>query len=103
MTTLAELASLIRSKNAGPFELTFDVMFDKPETYARVKRANVVTRPVVARLFNLSENAVKLFFADAALAIKVTIPRPIFQGDLGDPDGHGGQQYAPLMTIEVPS
>ena len=103
MTTLAELASLIRSKNAGPFELTFDVMFDKPETYARVKRSNAVPRAVVERLFNLSENEVKLFFADAALAIKVTIPRPIFQGDLGDPDGHGGQQYAPLMMIEVPS
>ncbi|MGQ0751527.1 MAG: DUF4387 family protein, partial [Betaproteobacteria bacterium] len=28
MTTLAELARLIRSKNAGPFELTFDIMFD---------------------------------------------------------------------------
>jgi hypothetical protein len=102
MTTLAELASLIRSKNAGPFELTFDVMFDKPETYARVKRSNAVTRAGVARLFNLSENEVKLFFADAALAIKVSIPRPVFQGDLGDADGHGGQQYAPLMTIDVP-
>ena len=28
MTQLAELARLIRSKNAGPFELTFDIMFD---------------------------------------------------------------------------
>ena len=27
MTALAELARLIRSKNAGPFELTFDVIF----------------------------------------------------------------------------
>lgn len=102
MTTLAELASLIRSKNAGPFELTFDVMFDKPEIYDRVKRSNAITRAGVAGLFNLSENEVKLFFADAALAIKVSIPRPVFQGDLGDPDGHGGQQYAPLMTIDIP-
>ena len=29
MSTLAELARLIRSKNAGPFELTFDIMFDE--------------------------------------------------------------------------
>lgn len=27
MATLGELARLIRSKNAGPFELTFDIMF----------------------------------------------------------------------------
>jgi hypothetical protein len=102
MTTIAELASLVRSKNAGPFELTFDIMFDSAESYARVKRSGAVTGAVVARLFNLSENEVKLFFADVALAIKATIPRPIFQGDLGDADGHGGQQYAPLMSIEVP-
>jgi hypothetical protein len=102
MTTIAELASLIRSKNAGPFELTFDIMFDAAETYQRVKRAGVVTKAVAARLFNVAEADVKLFFADVALAIKVTIPRPVFQGDLGDPDGHGGQQYAPLMSIEVP-
>jgi hypothetical protein len=102
MTPLAELASLIRSKNAGPFELTFDIMFDTAETYARVRRSNAVTRAVVAGLFNLREADVKLFFADAALAIKVSIPRPIFQGDLGDADGHGGQQYAPLMAIGIP-
>jgi hypothetical protein len=28
MTKLAELASLVRSKNAGSFVLTFDVLFD---------------------------------------------------------------------------
>jgi hypothetical protein len=31
MATLGELARLIRSKNAGPFELTFDIMFARPE------------------------------------------------------------------------
>ena len=102
MTTIAQLASLIRSKNAGPFELTFDIVFDSAATYVRVKQSGAVTSAVVARLFNLPENEVKLFFADAAFAIKATIPRPVFQGDIGDPDGHGGQQYAPLMSIEVP-
>ena len=102
MTALAALASLMRSKNAGPFELTIDVMFDDPAVYDRVKRSGAVTRARVARLYNLPEGAVRLFFADAALAIKASIPRPIFQGDLGDPDGHGGQQYAPLMDIEIP-
>jgi len=28
MATLGELAKLIRSKNAGPFNLTFDIMFE---------------------------------------------------------------------------
>ena len=44
----------------------------------------------------------KFFCCDHALAIKASIPRPIAQGDVRDSDGHGGQQYAPLMDIEIP-
>jgi len=102
MTALAELARLIRSKNAGPFELTFDVMFDEPATYERVKRSGALTREVVARCYGLPPEEVKFFYCDSALAIKASIPRPYFQGDLRDSDGHGGQQYAPLMDIEIP-
>jgi hypothetical protein len=45
---------------------------------------------------------VQFFCCDHALAFKASIPRPVTQGDVGDSDGHGGQQYAPLMAIEVP-
>lgn len=102
MTTLAELARLIRSKNAGPFELTFDIMFDDAATYERVKRSGAVSREAVAVRYGLPAQDVKFFFCDNALAIKASIPRPSVQGDLQDSDGHGGQQYAPLMDIEIP-
>jgi len=45
---------------------------------------------------------VRFFTSDSALAIKFSIPRPITQGDLGDGDLHGGQQFAPLMSVEIP-
>jgi hypothetical protein len=102
MTTLARLARLIRSKNAGPFELTFDIMFDDAAAYERVKRSGAVSREVVAACYRLPVDQVKFFYCDAALAIKASIPRPFTQGDLRDSDGHGGQQYAPLMDIEIP-
>lgn len=102
MKTLGDLASLIRSKNAGPFQLTIDIMFDDAETYERVRRSGAVNRDVIARLYGLSDNELMFFYADAALAIKATIPRPVFQGDVGDPDGHAGQQYAPVMAIPIP-
>jgi hypothetical protein len=98
---LAELASLIRSKNAGPFELTIDIMFDDAAVYERVKRSGAVNRAVISALYNVAPDAVRFFESDSALAIKVSIPRPVFQGDVGDTDGHGGQQYGPLMDIEV--
>ena len=101
MTKLAELASLIRSKNAGPFQLTFDIMFDDRARYERVKASGRVSAATIARAYGVREADVLFFFVDNALAIKASIPRPVFQGDLGDSDGHGGQQYAPLMEIEV--
>ncbi len=101
MTKLYELTSLIRSKNAGPFQLTFDIVFDDPEKFERVKRSGCVSREVIAGIYSLPTEDVLFFFCDNALAIKASIPRPIFQGDLGDPDGHGGQQYAPLMDIDI--
>lgn len=100
--TLASLARLIRSKNAGPFVLTFDIMFEDEARYRRVKDAGVLTRERIAGLYGLSVDKVQLFFCDPALAVKASIPRPITQGDVGDSDGHGGQQYAPLMEIRVP-
>ena len=102
MDKLSSLASLIRSKNAGPFMLTFDVLFSEEATYERVKNSGALTRTVVAKQYGLSENEVQFFFCDKALAIKASIPRPTIQGDIGDADGHGGQQYIPLMDIEVP-
>jgi hypothetical protein len=101
MTKLAELASLIRSKNAGPFQLTFDIMFDDRERYERVKASGRISAATIAKVYGVREADVLFFFVDNALAIKASIPRPVFQGDLGDPDGHGGQQYAPLMDIEI--
>ena len=103
MTTLGTLARLIRSKNAGPFTLTFDIMFDDEATYLRVKNSGAVTRDKIAGLYGLPAEHVLFFHCDHALAIKASIPRPVTQGDVGDSDGHGGQQYAPLMEIEIPA
>ncbi|MEI7680075.1 MAG: DUF4387 domain-containing protein [Betaproteobacteria bacterium] len=102
MSSLGELARLIRSKNAGPFELTFDIMFEEAATYERVKRSGMVSREVIAQQYGLLPEQVKFFYCDLACAIKASIPRPYFQGDLMDSDGHGGQQYAPLMDIQIP-
>lgn len=102
MATLGELARLIRSKNAGPFELTFDIMFADRAVFERVRDSGALDRDAVARRYGVSANAVKFFICDNALAFKASIPRPRFQGDILDSDGHGGQQYVPLMDIEIP-
>jgi hypothetical protein len=99
---LADIAILIRSKNVGPFFLTFDIMFSDVEQYRLVTGSRLLSRQVFAELYRCPQGSVRFFECPSALAIKFSIPRPIPQGDLGDGDLHGGQQFAPLMAIDIP-
>jgi hypothetical protein len=102
MAKLGELVKLIRSKNAGPFLCTFDILFDDWTTYVRVRDSGCVTREVIASTYKTPIEQVDFATYDPGLAIKATIPRTPFSGELGDPDIYGGQQYAPLVDIEIP-
>ena len=102
MAKLWEITRLIRSKNAGPFVLTFDIMFDDPEAYRRTLDSGAITPELVSRLYDVPVKEVQFFHCDNALAIKFSIPRPNFSGDLQDSDVFGGQQFGPLVDIEVP-
>lgn len=102
MAELGTLAKLIRSKNAGPFNLTYDIMFEDEETYRRVVNSGVINRSLVSKMFNVSENEILFFQHDLARAIKFSIPRHYVQGRVEDGDTMGGQQFAPLVTLEIP-
>jgi hypothetical protein len=98
---LADIAALIRSKNAGPFMLTFDIMFADQASYDRVKNSGVLKQASFAKLYGCPEEKVRFFQCDNALAFKFSIPRPLTQGEPGDGDMHGGQQFVPLMDVEI--
>jgi len=101
MKTLGQCAKLIRSKNAGPFWLTIDVMFDDPATYRAVRDQHVVTVELIGRLYGQPADRISVFEHDAALAIKISLPRPHSSGSPLDTDVFGGQQYAPLLDLNV--
>lgn len=99
---LVDLASVIRSKNSGPYELTFDVIFKDFETYEKVKAAKAIGKVDFAKLYNIPvENIIKLVYFDPAKAVKITIVRPIPSGALGETDVYGAQQHAPLMNHTI--
>ena len=102
MAKLWQVAKLIRSKNSGPFELTFDVIFKDRAIYEKVRDAKVISANWFARTYKLAPEDVSVIEYDAAAAIKVTIPRPVISGDVDDTDVFGGQQYGPLVDLEVP-
>jgi hypothetical protein len=96
---LRDLASVIRSKNSGPYELTLDVLFKDDQTYRRVADAGVLTGKFVAGLYGVPEESiVSVIEFPAARAIKVTMVRPIPSGALGERDVYGSQQHAPLLN-----
>ena len=86
MATIADLAVLVRSKNAGPFWLTIDIMFDNEAAYRRVRDSDIVKRTAVARMFGREPGEVITVNHDAAMAIKVSFPRPQSSGSKFDSD-----------------
>jgi hypothetical protein len=101
--TLRELAKVVRSKNSGPFEITFDVIFDNIALYARVKASGVLNEALICKLYNVTkDDIVTLMFFDPARAFKLTLKRSWAQGSVGERDTFGAQQHAPLLTIEIP-
>ena len=98
---LIEIASVIRSKNSGPYELTFDVIFKEFDMYEKVKAHKSINEKNFAALYNIPESdIISLVYFDPAKAVKVTIVRPIPSGSLGETDVYGAQQHAPLMKFK---
>lgn len=102
MIRLRDLAKLIRSKNAGPFELTFDIIFADKDTYNQVKKTGVLNKRLFADLYQTPIEHVMFFEYDPANAFKITIPRPAISGSLEDTDVYGGQQFGPIADLEIP-
>ena len=99
---LRDLAAVIRSKNSGPYELTFDILFKEADTYERVCRSGCLSAEVIARLYRIPvDQVINVVHFLPALAIKSTIIRPLASGDPGETDVYGAQQHAPLMELEI--
>lgn len=101
-TKLVEIAEVIRSKNSGPYELTFDIIFKEWEVFEKVCRAGAINRDIIAKIYKINiEKVISIIEFKPAKAIKATIERHICSGDLGDTDIYGAQQHAPLLGLEI--
>jgi hypothetical protein len=101
VSELWQIAKLIRSKNAGPFELTFDILFSTRVDLDRVRLSGVLTPEAFARIYRLPVDRVRVYIHEQALAFKISIPRPAVSGDPEDTDVFGGQFHSPLVTLDV--
>lgn len=99
---LQDLAAVIRSKNSGPYELTFDILMKDDETFEKVASADIFNKELISKLYNLSQDDIlSIIKFPTARAIKITIKRPMPSGALGDRDIYGAQQHSPLMDLSI--
>ncbi len=96
---MRDAALVIRSKNAGPTQVTIDLMFDDPKLYARALAAPSMKPAVIAQRYGVADCEVIPY--PAASAIKIVLPRRIIAGTPGDTDVYGAQQHRPMIDVEI--
>ncbi|OTB15188.1 hypothetical protein K445DRAFT_75242 [Daldinia sp. EC12] len=107
-TKLGDLAQVVRSKNSGPYEITFDLIFASRDTYLKVKDSGLLSVKTVADAYKLPESDILWCgFFDPAQAFKATIPRiragkRMPGGGFMENDVHGSQQHLPLVNLKLP-
>jgi hypothetical protein len=101
MPKLKELAK-VKSKVAGPFQITFDIMCKDVETYNSIKQTGVINPELFSRLYNVKEDECKFAYYDNGWAMKCTIPRSIVAGNVGDWDLYGEGGALLLQNVDIP-
>jgi hypothetical protein len=101
MSELWQFTKLIRSKNAGPFELTFDIMFKDEDCFLNVMASGELSAEAIASLYRVDPKQVRFFVIKSLLTVKISIPRPVFSGDVEDTDVYGGQFHGPLVRLPI--
>jgi len=99
MKTLQEYTRILRSKNAGPLYITFDLIFPDRQTVDRVFPR--LRKEAVAEAYGVAPENVDIICYGVVNAIKITIPRTVISGSLEDTDVYGCQQHIPLANLEI--
>lgn len=100
MAALKDLARIVRSKNAGPTQLTLDVFFQDDAAYALASDSAALQPEAVAQLYGVGAGQVQRHLLPHLSAIKFSLPRRC-AGDPGDGDLYGAQQHAPLLELQL--
>jgi hypothetical protein len=108
LQTLSDLCHIIRSKNAGPYEITIDAMFSSEADYQAVKDSGLLSPHNVADALGIpEEDIIWIGFFDPAISFKVTIPRvrsgkKKSAGGFMENDIHGSQEHMGLASLKLP-
>lgn len=97
MKRLIAYTKILRSKNAGPLYITFDLIFPTREDMDYVSAR--LTKAQIAKAYGVPEENIRIIPYAVVNSIKITFPRQHISGSLADTDIYGCQQHVPLSEI----
>lgn len=102
MSDIRSDCSTFRTRNAGAFLVSADMVFNTEEAYRKWRDAGVITAETVAGLLHVDPATVRVIDYPAANAIKVTMPRRTVAGGPDDTDLDSAAQFVPLLSLRLP-
>lgn len=101
MAQLKDVARYVRSKAAGPFWITIDIFFPSREVFDTSRGASGLTTTAIEQALQLDPGSAKRVDVPDLAVIKYAYPRRQAQGGAFERDMHGGQQFVPLLALEI--
>ena len=97
MKKLMDYTKILRSKNAGPLFITFDLIFQNNEDMCYI--AQRLTKEQIAKAYDIPVEQIDIIVYSVVNSIKITFPRKNISGSLADTDIYGCQQHIALANI----
>ena len=97
MKKLIDYTKILRSKNAGPLFITFDLIFHNNGDMVYVSER--LTKEHIAKAYDVPVDHIDIIVYGVVNSIKITFPRKNISGSLADTDIYGCQQHVPLANI----
>lgn len=99
MKKLIDYTKILRSKNAGPLFITFDLIFNNNDDMRYISER--LTKEHISNAYAVSTDKIDIIVYEVVNSIKITFPRKNISGSLNDIDIYGCQQHVPLANIEI--
>ncbi|GAA4557073.1 DUF4387 domain-containing protein [Pseudonocardia xishanensis] len=96
-TRVKDVCRQVRSKVAGPFWVTIDLMFDTQENYDQYAESPALSAEAIGAIYRIDPAAISLYPVPQLRVLKISYPRRSPQGGVEERDLHSGQQYAYLL------
>lgn len=101
MAKVSEVCRHVRSKNAGPYWVTFDFFFKSHEDFLTYHKSPTLAPALFEKIYGADPDTVKQFPVESLNMIKISYGRRTPQGGEVERDMHCGQQYVRLLDVEL--